>query len=39
MNKDNIKKKKKKKNFVIRFMEWIIEGQKRAAKKGDICSS
>ncbi len=39
MNKSKVKDKKKKKNIVVRFMEWMIEGQKRAAEKGDICKS
>jgi len=39
MNEKKIKHEKKKKNMMIRFMEWIIKGQKKAAEKGDICSS
>jgi len=39
VNKSFIKEKKKKKNIVIRFMEWIIKGQKKAAEKGDFCRS
>jgi hypothetical protein len=39
MNKRFIKGKKKKKNIVIRFMEWIIQGNKRAAEKGTLCKS
>jgi len=39
MDKNFMKKKKKKKNIVIRFMEWIIRGQKKAAEKGDFCRS
>ena len=39
MNKSKIKDKKKKKNFVVRFMEWMLEGQKRAAEKGITCNS
>ncbi len=33
------KNKSKKKNFFIRFLEWISKGQKRAAEKGDFCQS
>jgi hypothetical protein len=39
MNKGLIKEKKKKKNIVIRFMEWIIQGNKKAAEKGTLCKS
>lgn len=31
--------KKKKKNIMIRFLEWIIRGNKREAKKGNLCKS
>ena len=39
MNTSFMKDKKKKKNIIIRFMEWIIRGNKRAAQKGDLCKS
>ncbi|RLB94331.1 MAG: hypothetical protein DRH26_01540 [Deltaproteobacteria bacterium] len=39
MDKSFIKDKKKKKNIFIRFMEWIIRGQKKAVEKGDFCRS
>lgn len=31
--------KKKKKNAVVRFLEWISRGNKQAAQKGDLCKS
>ena len=34
-----MKDKKKKKNIVIRFMEWIIRGNKKAAENGTLCKS
>lgn len=34
-----MKDKKKKKNSVIRFMEWIIRGNKKAAENGTLCKS
>lgn len=32
-------KKKNKKNIMIRFLEWIVRGNKRAAEKGNLCKS
>ena len=34
-----MKDKKNKKSFVIRFMEWIIRGNKKAAENGKLCKS
>jgi hypothetical protein len=34
-----VKDKKKKKNIVVRFLEWIVKGNKKAAEKGSICKS
>ena len=31
--------KKNKKSIVIRFMEWIIRGNKKAAENGKLCKS
>jgi len=39
MGKSIMKDKKKKKNIVVRFMEWIIKGNKRAAENGSLCKS
>jgi len=34
-----MKDKKNKKNIVVRFLKWIIRGNKRAAEKGNLCKS
>ncbi len=31
--------KKKKKNIVIRILEWIARGYKKAAENGELCGS
>ena len=32
-------KQKHKKSIMIRFLEWIVRGNKRAAEKGSLCKS
>lgn len=34
-----IKNNKMKKNLMVRFLEWIVRGNKKAAQKGDLCKS
>jgi hypothetical protein len=34
-----MKDTKKKKNIMVRFMEWVIKGNKKAAQKASLCQS
>jgi len=34
-----MKETKKKENILVRFFNWIIKGNKKAAEKGDLCQS
>jgi len=34
-----MKDKKKKKNIMVRFMEWMIRGNKKAVQKAGLCQS
>ncbi len=34
-----MEKAKKKKNILIRILEWIIDGNKKAAESGALCKS
>jgi hypothetical protein len=31
--------KRTKKNFLVRLLEWIAKGNKKAAQKGELCKS
>jgi hypothetical protein len=33
------KRTQKKKNFLVRLVEWIAKGNKKAAQKGQLCKS
>jgi len=39
MEKLIIKEKKKKKKMMVRFLEWIIRGQKKAVENSALCKS
>jgi len=39
MNKIFAKDKKKKKNVMARFLEWVARGNKKQAQKGNLCKS
>jgi hypothetical protein len=39
MGKRLYERYKKEKNIMVRFMEWIIRGNKKAAENGKLCKS
>lgn len=39
MEKGFIKQRNKKKNILIRLLDWIVKGNKREAEKGNLCKS
>jgi len=39
MGKDFIKERNKKKNILMRLLDWISKGNKREAEKGNLCKS